>query len=51
MISAWPVSVFWMHDEHGPDAKILAVPTHDPRYADLRDLPDIPAHLVGSHVA
>jgi len=34
-----------MHDEHGPDAKILTVPAHDLRYADLRDLPDVPAHL------
>ena len=25
-ITARPVGVFWMHDEHGPDAKILAVP-------------------------
>ncbi len=44
-VTARPVGVFWMHDEHGPDAKILAVPAHDLRYADLRDLPDVPAHL------
>jgi inorganic pyrophosphatase len=40
------VAVFWMKDEHGPDAKILAVPARDPRYDDLRDLRDIPAHLL-----
>jgi inorganic pyrophosphatase len=40
-----PVGVFWMTDEHGPDAKILAVPARDPRYDSLQDLPDIPAHL------
>jgi inorganic pyrophosphatase len=40
-----PAGVFWMHDEHGPDAKILAVPASDPRYADLRELADVPAHL------
>jgi len=45
LITARPVCVFWMHDEHGPDAKILAVPGRDPRYADVRDLPDIPWHL------
>ena len=45
-LTARPVAVFWMSDEHGPDAKILAVPAHDPRYDHLRDLPDVPAHLL-----
>ena len=45
-VTARPVAVFWMHDERGPDAKILAVPARDPRYQDLQDLPDIPAHLL-----
>lgn len=44
-VAARPVAVFWMNDEHGPDAKILAVPARDPRYDGLQDLPDIPAHL------
>jgi inorganic pyrophosphatase len=44
-VTARPVGVFWMLDEHGPDAKILAVPAHDPRYAGLRDLADVSAHL------
>jgi len=44
-VLARPVAVFWMHDEHGPDAKILAVPAHDPRAAGITDLPDVPAHL------
>jgi inorganic pyrophosphatase len=38
-----PVAVFWMHDEHGPDAKILTVPAADPRYHDVRDLSEVPA--------
>ena len=42
-----PVGVFWVHDEHGPDAKILTVPARDPRYADIQDLGDVPGHLVG----
>jgi len=46
-ISARPVGVSWMHDEHGPDAKILAAPARDPRYADIRDLSDVPEHLRG----
>ena len=33
LVLARPVGVFWMHDEHGPDAKILTVPARDPRYA------------------
>jgi Inorganic pyrophosphatase len=37
--------VFWMHDEHGPDAKILTVPARDPRYDSTRDLADVPEHL------
>ena len=45
-VTARPVAVFWMHDERGPDAKILAVPARDPRYRDLQDLSDIPAHLL-----
>lgn len=44
-ITARPVGVFWMIDEHGPDAKILAVPARDPRYADIVELADVPEHL------
>jgi inorganic pyrophosphatase len=35
------VGVFWMEDEKGPDAKLLCVPSHDPSYAGIRDLPDV----------
>jgi inorganic pyrophosphatase len=45
-VEARPVAVFWMLDEHGPDAKILTVPASDPRYQAMRDLPDLPAHLL-----
>jgi inorganic pyrophosphatase len=45
LVLARPVGVFWMNDEHGPDAKILTVPARDPRYAAMRDLADVPAHL------
>jgi len=44
-VLARPVAVFWMLDEHGPDAKILAVPARDPRAAGIRDLTDVPAYL------
>lgn len=45
-ITGRPVGVFWMHDEHGPDAKILAVPSGDPRYELMRELADVPEHLL-----
>jgi len=38
LVTVRPVAVFWMHDEHGPDAKILTVPAHDPRMAAIGDL-------------
>ena len=41
LVLARPVGVFWMHDEHGPDAKVLAVPARDPRYDGMRDLADV----------
>lgn len=40
------VAVFWMEDEKGPDAKVLCVPAHDPRWNDVRDLGDVPRHLL-----
>src|ERR1700676_2851969 len=35
-----PVGVFWMSDEHGPDAKLLMVPSADTRvdWAELEDV-------------
>jgi inorganic pyrophosphatase len=41
-----PVGLFWMSDEAGPDAKILSVPAHDPRYAGYRELRYLPEHLL-----
>ncbi|MEV0665591.1 inorganic diphosphatase [Actinomadura luteofluorescens] len=40
------VGVFWMHDEGGPDAKILTVPAGDVRYAGIRDLRDVHEHVL-----
>ncbi len=45
-IWARPIGVFWMRDEKGPDAKVLAVPAGDPRWAHISDLADVPAHLL-----
>jgi len=44
-VRARPIGIFWMEDEKGPDAKILCVPLGDPRWDQVRDLNDMPAHL------
>ena len=46
LVTVRPVAVFWMHDESGPDAKVLTVCSHDPRKANIRDLADVPPHLL-----
>jgi len=38
------VALFRMEDENGADAKVLAVPATDARWAGLRDLDDVAAH-------
>lgn len=45
-VRARPLAVFWMEDEAGPDAKVLAVPFGDPRWEHLQDLSDVPPHLL-----
>jgi inorganic pyrophosphatase len=46
MVTVRPVAVFWLHDERGPDAKLLAVASHDLRKGRIRDLGDVPGHLL-----
>ncbi len=36
-----PIGVFWMHDEKGPDEKVLCVPLRDPFWSHVRDLDDL----------
>ncbi|MGF1599410.1 MAG: inorganic diphosphatase [Acidimicrobiales bacterium] len=45
-IRARVIGVFWMRDEKGPDAKVLAVPYGDPRWDKVRDLPDVAEFLL-----
>ena len=45
-VAVRPLGVFWMEDEKGPDAKIVAVPAHDPNYEDVHDLSELPARLL-----
>jgi inorganic pyrophosphatase len=40
-----PVAVFWMTDEHGADAKIICVPSGEPRWQGVFDLADLPPGL------
>jgi inorganic pyrophosphatase len=35
-----------MADEKGPDIKVIAVPTRNPRFDEIRDLKSIPAHTL-----
>jgi adenylate kinase len=44
-VRARPIGIFWMEDEKGPDAKIICVPLGDPRWDQVQDLDDMPAHL------
>jgi inorganic pyrophosphatase len=44
-VLARPVGVFWLLDEHGPDAKVLAAPARDPRFGAVRELANVPGHL------
>lgn len=46
-VVARPVAVFWMTDEKGPDAKIICVPSHEPRWDGVSDLDQLPAGLMG----
>ena len=39
------LGVLWMHDEAGPDAKLLTVLEHDPQWDDAHDIDDVPEHL------
>ncbi|MFE7974493.1 inorganic diphosphatase [Streptomyces shenzhenensis] len=43
IIECRAVGMFVMKDEHGPDDKVLCVPAHDPRYASIQDIDDVPA--------
>lgn len=46
-VTARPVAVCWMADENGPDAEIICVPPTDPRWAEVRDVDQLPEGLLG----
>ncbi len=43
-VSVRPVAVFNMTDDGGSDAKVIAVPEKDPRWAHIQDIDDIPEY-------
>ncbi len=46
MIEAKPIGVFMMSDEKGPDEKILCVPVSDPMWNHIKDIKQVPPHLL-----
>jgi inorganic pyrophosphatase len=45
-VLARPVGILIMHDEEGPDEKVLSVPVRDPRFNHISDLEDVSPHLL-----
>jgi inorganic pyrophosphatase len=46
LVTVRPVAVFWLSDESGPDAKLLGVAANDVRKSGIKDLGDVPRHLL-----
>jgi inorganic pyrophosphatase len=46
VIETRPVGLFKMWDEKGPDEKILCVPLADPLWNYIKELSDVPPHLL-----
>jgi len=42
LVEVRPVALIEMEDEKGPDSKIIAVVTEDPRFDHVKDLADVP---------
>lgn len=45
LIEVRPIGLFRMHDEKGPDAKIVAVPVSDPIWNKITDLDEVNPHM------
>ncbi|HWK81647.1 MAG TPA: inorganic diphosphatase [Thermomicrobiales bacterium] len=46
LIDARPVGGLDMRDEKGDDFKVVAVPTHDPRYNNIQGISDLASHIL-----
>lgn len=45
LIEARPIGIMGMIDSGDKDYKILAVPVNDPRFAEIKDIDDVPEHI------
>ncbi|MPZ73521.1 MAG: inorganic diphosphatase [Nitriliruptorales bacterium] len=45
-IAARVIGAFWMSDDKGRDTKIMCVPDSDPRWSHVREIADVPRHLL-----
>ncbi|MCL2157748.1 MAG: inorganic diphosphatase [Methanobrevibacter sp.] len=46
IIESRPIGIMGMIDGGEKDFKILAVPVEDPKYEDIKDIGDVPSHLL-----
>ncbi len=46
IIQSRVIGVLVMSDDKGQDEKLLAVPTEDPRWNEVKDLSDVPEHIL-----
>lgn len=46
IIKVRPIGIVVMEDEKGMDDKIIAVPVKDPRFNEVKDINDVPKHLL-----
>lgn len=46
VITSRVIGVLLMSDDKGQDEKLLAVPVHDPRWDEVHELTDVPAHTL-----
>lgn len=46
VIEARPIGALEMRDEKGRDVKVLAVPTRNPRFDEMKDIQSVPPHTI-----
>jgi inorganic pyrophosphatase len=46
LVEVRPLGILLMDDNYSKDRKILAVPMRNPRYDQMRDMEDVPAHVI-----
>lgn len=46
IVKVRPIGMVTMEDEKGKDDKIIAVPVKDPRFDEIKDIEDLPKHML-----